>query len=173
MSADLIAPTALRFERRLTAPPQAVWHWLVEPALRARWFMTGRVEPRVGGALGMRIDADALSDGPTTVPERHRGDLLLDWAERITRYDPPHRLAFTWDGGAAGAVTIALAEDGDGTRLVLDHAGLRGAADAHAFATGWLAHLAALERRLTSRPVDFWALHDDAEAQAARVLAGA
>lgn len=39
--ADKITPRELRFERLLDAPIGKVWRFLIEPDLRARWFMGG------------------------------------------------------------------------------------------------------------------------------------
>lgn len=161
---DLITLETLRFERRLAAPIERVWQFLVDPELRARWFMGGPTDLRVGGTIGMTMDHDRLSDTPVPTPDRYRAAVGQSWAERFTRLEPPHLLAFTWDEGAAGEVTFELAEDGDGTRLVLTHNGLRGPDDAVNFGGGWHSHLAVLERRMRGESVaDFWALHAAAE----------
>ena len=38
---DTITPRQLRFERTLDAPIETVWRYLIEPELRAKWFMGG------------------------------------------------------------------------------------------------------------------------------------
>ena len=170
---DVITAQELRFERLLDAPVETVWRYLIEPELRAKWFMGGPTEPRVGGKLGMTFDHARLSDGDVPTPERLAGKVGKSWSETIARIDPPHLLAFTWDGGQAGAVEIRLAEAGDGkTRLTLVHTGLRGPDDARNFGGGWRAHLEVLQRRLSGKPVpDFWAIHRDAEERAKAALA--
>ena len=40
----------LRFERTLPASVDTVWKYLTESDLRARWFMGGSIDPRVGGS---------------------------------------------------------------------------------------------------------------------------
>ncbi|WP_439534147.1 SRPBCC family protein [Polymorphobacter sp.] len=161
----------LRFERLLDAPVETVWAYLVDPALRARWFMGGPTDLRVGGSIGMTMEHDRLSDGDVPTPERYRTHLGKCWTERITRLDPPNVLAFTWDDGAAGEVTITLRAQQGGTLLVLIHDGLRGLDDAHNFGGGWHAHLAALARRVRGDGVaDFWALHGQAEGEIERAL---
>jgi len=162
---DKITFQELRFERLLDAPIEKVWRFLIEPELRARWFMGGPTEAVVGGKLGFTMSHDRLSDDDVPVPERFRSHVGASWAERITRIEAPHLLSFTWDEGKAGEVTIALADENGKTRLVLTHSGLRGRGDAENFGSGWHAHLAALARRIRGDGVpNFWALHAEAEA---------
>lgn len=172
-TADRITPQTLRFERLLDAPVEKVWQYLVDPELRARWFMGGPSDLRAGGFIGMTMNHDRLSDEDVPMPERYLPHVGQSWQERITRIEPPRLLAFTWDGGEAGEVTFELADEGGRTRLVLTHAGLRGAGDAVDFGGGWHSHLAVLERRLRGEAVpDFWALHDRAEAAMREALGG-
>lgn len=99
--ADSITPQTLRFERLLDAPVEKVWRYLVDPELRARWFMAGPTELKVGGSFGLTMNHDNLSDEDVPTPEKYRPYLGKSWEERITRYEPPHLLAITWDGGEA------------------------------------------------------------------------
>ena len=162
--ADTITTDMLRFERLLDAPLDKVWQYLVDPELRAHWFMGGPTDSKVGGRIGLKMDHDRLSDGDVPTPEPYRPYIGNSWDERITRYEPPHVLAFTWESGAAGEVTFTLSAEGDRTRLVLTHTGLRGRDDAMNFGGGWHSHLAVLERRIKGEGVpNFWALHADAE----------
>jgi uncharacterized protein YndB with AHSA1/START domain len=168
---DSFTAQQLRFERDLAAPIDTVWQYLVDPDLRARWFMGGPTEPRVGGKLGFTFAHDALSDDDVPAPPRYAGMAGKAWSETITRIEPPHVLAFSWDDGEAGEVTIELTAAGDRTRLTLTHTGLRGPADAKNFGGGWGAHLAVLEKRLAGEHVaSFWALHEEAEARASEAL---
>ncbi|WEK43009.1 MAG: SRPBCC family protein [Candidatus Sphingomonas colombiensis] len=169
--ADLITPQELRFERLLAAPIDTVWQYLVDPELRARWFMAGPGDLRPGGTIGFTMAHERLSDEEVPTPERYAGVSGNTWNERVLRVEPPHTLAFNWSNGDAGEVTITLAPEGDGTRLVLHHTGLRGPEDAANFGGGWAAHLAALERRVAGQGVaNFWKLHADAEAVAKRAV---
>src|SRR5690606_21136782 len=155
---------SLRFERLLDAPLEKVWRYLVDPELRARWFMAGPSDLKVGGSFGLTMNHDNLSDNAVPTPEHYRPYLGDSWEERITRYEPPHVLAITWEGGKAGEVTFELTAKGEQTLLVLTHTGLRGRDDAVDFGGGWHAHLAALEKRVKGEAVpDFWALHAQAE----------
>ena len=161
----------MRFERLLDAPVEKVWQYLTDPNLRARWFMAGPTDLKVGGAFGLTMDHDRLSDGDVPTPERYRPYVGHRWEERITRLEPPHLLAFTWENGDAGEVMFELSEAAGKTRLVLTHSGLRGSEDAVDFGGGWHSHLAVLERRLRDEAVpDFWALHGEAEALIKKTL---
>lgn len=162
---DRIAPNALRFERLLDASVEKVWRYLTEPDLRAQWFMAGPSDMRVGGTLGLTVNHERLSDRDVPTPERYRAYSGHSWKERITRFEPPFLLAFTWEDGEAGEVTFELSQQGAQTLLVLTHTGLRGSADAISFGGGWHSHLAALKSRIKGEGVpDFWALHENAEA---------
>lgn len=170
---DLITAQELRFERVLEAPVEAVWQYLVDPELRTRWFMGGELEPRVGGKMHFVFDHDTLSDGDAPMPERYAKNKGKTWFETITAWDPPHRLAYSWDNGDAGTVTFTLDPVGEGrTRLVLHHTGLRGPQDAKNFGGGWGSHIAVLEARIKGEPVEnFWAIHAAKEAEAAAAVA--
>lgn len=170
---DVITAQELRFERVLEAPVETVWQYLVDPGMRARWFMGGEIEPRVGGKIHMVFDHDTLSDGDAPMPERYAKNKGKTWFETITVWDPPHRLAYSWDNGDAGTVTFTLDPVGEGsTRLVLHHTGLRGPQDAKNFGGGWGSHIAVLEARIKGEHVEsFWAIHAAKEAEAAAALA--
>lgn len=170
--ADTITADTLRFERLLDAPIEKVWQYLVDPDLRARWFMAGPTEPEVGGRFGLTMDHDNLSDQKVPTPEKYQRYIGHSWDERITRFEPPHLLAITWEDGKAGEVSFALSDEDGKTRLVLTHAGLRGREDAIDFGGGWHSHLATLERRIKGESVpDFWALHAESQATVERALA--
>ena len=169
---DAFTAQELRFERVLAAPVDTVWRYLTDPDLRTRWFMGGELEPQVGGKMHFVFDHDTLSDGDAPMPERYAKNKGKTWFETITVYDPPHRLAYSWDNGDAGTVTFTLEPEGeDQTRLVLHHTGLRGPSDAKNFGGGWGSHLAVLEKRIKGERVEnFWDLHAEAEAKAAAAV---
>lgn len=169
---DKIMPDSLRFERLLDASVEKVWQYLVDPELRARWFMGGPTDLRVGGGIAMEMNHDRLSDEQVSTPDRYKQFIGHSWEERITRIEPPHLLAFTWEAGEAGEVTFELIDEAGRTRVVLTHTGLRGREDAIDFGGGWHSHLAVLERRIRGDSVpDFWGLHAEAEAEMRTALA--
>lgn len=88
-----------------------------------------RIEPRVGGRI----------------IETERSGVEHEWG-RITAWEPPHRLAFTWhpgfDPAQAGDVEVTFAADPDHTRVTLEHRGFeKRGADATTmhrnYASGW------------------------------------
>ena len=165
--ADTITARQLRFERDLAAPVETVWQYLIDPELRARWFMAGPTEPRVGGKLGMTMAHGNLSDEDVPFPEKYAPYQGKSWHETITAVDPPRLLAFTWDEGKNGEVTIELEAIGERTRLTLTHSGIPTREGAVNFGGGWGSHLDVLERRLRGEHIaSFWALHAAAEARA-------
>ena len=169
---DIFTPHELRFERLLDAPVATVWRWLVDPELRAKWFMAGPIDLRVGGSFGLTIAHDNLSDGDVPTPERYAKMQGHGWSETITRVEPERVLAFEWDNGDNGEVTITLTPEGERTRLSLVHSGIKDRSGAANFGGGWGSHLTVLERRLRGDAVpDFWALHATAEASAKAALA--
>ena len=168
---DRITAQELRFERLLDAPVATVWAYLIDPDLRARWFMAGPSDIRPGGTIGLTMQHDNLSDEAVPTPEAYRAYVGHSWTERVTRVEPERLLAFEWDNGENGEVTITLEAEGERTRLVLLHTGIKDRDGAINFAGGWASHLAVLERRLRGEAVpDFWALHAEAEARARAAL---
>ena len=168
---DTLAADTLVFQRELEAPRETVWQYLIDPELRARWFMGGPTEPRIGGRLGMTMAHDNLSDESVPFPERYAPHQGKAWHETITAIDPPRLLAFTWDEGRNGQVTIALEEMGERTRLTLTHSGIPNRDGAISFGGGWGAHLDVLEKRLRGAHIaNFWALHAAAEERAKAAL---
>lgn len=163
------AADALRVVRTLDAPAATVWRWLTEPPLRLRWFAGGG--PFRAGEEGELIfDHDALSADPAPYPLRYLQWQGMRARERILALEAPRLLAMSWEQGREGVVSFKLGDDGARTRLTLDHVGLSGEAVRADLGAGWLAHLAVLQGRINGQPVrDFWAEHERAIAEVARV----
>jgi len=99
----------VRFERLLPLPIERVWQFLTDTALLPEWFGNGTIEPRVGGAV-------RLMNGHI------RGV--------VTQWNPPRRLAYTWNVFNAGEdqssypesyLTFELEPREDRVLLVLTH----------------------------------------------------
>jgi hypothetical protein len=88
----------------------------------------------------------------------------------VIRFDPPHLLETTFQGGENGTVTFELFPEGERSRLVVTHSGIKSPTGFQDFGGGWNSHMTVLQERLAGRGVmDFWALHArsrDAVAQA-------
>lgn len=154
----VLAPDTVRFERLLPGPVERVWAHLVESEKRGLWLATGTLEPRVGGAVELTFHNAALSREP--VPERHRarsGPIVS--RQRVTRFEPPRALAFTWGSAASPSeVLFELEPDGDRVRLTLTHTRLDRQARLDV-SGGWHTHLAVLAAHLDGRdPPAFWSL---------------
>lgn len=159
------APDTLRMVRLLDAPVDLVWRYLVESELRGQWFAAGPMEPEEGGAVELIFDHDNLSADDVPYPADYAEYKGAKGHERVIAFDPPRRLAFSWDGGKEGIATFELEPVGDRTRLTLVHSGISGPAPMANFGGGWHSHLAVLEGLLKGEPVrDFWALHARSEA---------
>ena len=122
---------ALRFERRFTAPPAALWDALTQPESLARWLLArAAIDPWPGGRFHL-----TLGGGSSVM------------AGIVRRWEPPRVLEYTWPETTAGGdslVRFEIFDDSGGSRLVLTHI-LRAGGDLADFASGWHWHLDALE----------------------------
>jgi uncharacterized protein YndB with AHSA1/START domain len=154
-----LSPDTLRIERVLDAPPETVWRWLVDPALREHWFAGGTTAEK-DGEFVLAFDHDKLSADDVPYPAPHIGKKGHVNRERVLHFEPPRLLTYSWMGGKEGQVTFELFPVGKQTRLVLTHSGITGPAPYTSFSGGWLSHLAVLQTKLAGGVVpDFWALH--------------
>jgi uncharacterized protein YndB with AHSA1/START domain len=162
---------SIRLERTLDAPIDTVWRYLTEADLRRDWFMGG-TDAKAGGEFELLNDHDNLSDDDVPYPESYAPYKGKVWSETVMRFEPPHLLETTFQGGKNGTVIYELSAVGEKTRLVLTHSGIVGGTGAQDFGSGWNSHLTVLEERLAGRGVkDFWALHARSREAVTKALA--
>jgi len=168
---EKIAPDTIRLERLLDAPAETVWRYLTEAELRQLWFMGGS-DATPGGQFELLNDHDNLSDDDVPYPESYAPYKGKTWNERVLRFEPPHLLETTFQGGKNGNVTYELFPEGEGTRLVVTHSGIKSPTGFQDFGGGWNSHMTVLQERLAGRGVkDFWALHARSREAVAKALA--
>lgn len=161
---NFTAPNEVRLVRCLPGPIERVWDYLLDPEKRAQWFAGGPIEPRAGGKVALVVRHQNLSPGETAPGGyecHHDVGFVMEW--RVTRYEPPGLLAFTFHHTQDDSETIfELTPEGDCVQLVLTHR-CRGDQLPHLvnFAAGWHSHLIILLFLLenTERPL-FWADHN-------------
>ncbi|WP_369142096.1 SRPBCC domain-containing protein [Streptomyces sp. R44] len=93
-------------EKFLPHPPAAVWKALTDPDLHARWWAAGDIKPVVGHRF--TLDMGNFGSQPCEVTEVDEQRLLA------------YRFA---EGTLDTTITWTLQPAGEGTRLVLTHAG--------------------------------------------------
>lgn len=116
---------ALRFERRLDHPVERVWRAITEPDELLQWYPG---VPEWDLELGERFGSEGGAEA----------------TGRITELDPPHLLAYDWDGEQ---FRFELRPDGDGCILVFTHVFADRAPGAQ-HAAGWEIYLCRLEVHL-------------------------
>ncbi len=153
-------PRTVRIERLLPGPAERVWSHLVDSEKRRLWLAAGEMEPRTGGAVTHLFRHRELSH--ETTPDAYRGfDASPPMHGRVTRWDPPRVLAYTWPGdGGASEVTFELFAEGRDVLLVLTHRRLADRRTMISVASGWDTHVGILIDRLNGhRPRGFWSTH--------------
>jgi uncharacterized protein YndB with AHSA1/START domain len=156
---ERIGTDAIRLERMLDAPVEKVWRYITEAELRSQWFMGG-TDARANSEFELLNDHDNLSSEDVPYPESYAPYKGGVWSEKVLRFEPPHLLETTFQGGKNGTVTYELSADGERTRLVLTHSGMQSPTGSQDFGSGWNSHLSVLEEKLAGRSVpNFWALH--------------
>ena len=135
----------LRMTRTIRADRQAVWNAWTQPEHMKKWSCPAPggvkaldVDLRVGGSfrLAMQVEDESYTAFGT-----------------YREIDPPNRIVYTWDweqeSHAVGetVVTVEFNEVGDGTEIVLTHAGFPAQEAKVGHEEGWgacLEHFAAL-----------------------------
>jgi uncharacterized protein YndB with AHSA1/START domain len=149
----------VRLERLLPGPIERVWDYLTDSRKRATWLAAGEFELREGGRIELRFDNDSLSPGALR-PERQCSP-DSGFTGRITRFDPPRALAFTWEGaGDPSEVTFELAPRDGQVLLTVTHRRLVDRGVRVSVASGWDVHVSILAARLAGEtPAPFWPTH--------------
>ncbi|MGD1065650.1 MAG: SRPBCC family protein [Vulcanimicrobiaceae bacterium] len=134
--ATFISPGTLRFERELPGPIDRVWDYLTKTELLATWFD--------GGTIGTEVGADAT--------------FTFGMHGRITVYEPPHVLEYTWNEPETSTGPIVdtlvrweLQPRGEQVLLTLTHSRIATSSVA-GFGAGWHAGLAGLDAALSGTP---------------------
>jgi uncharacterized protein YndB with AHSA1/START domain len=166
-------PGTVRIQRVLPGPIERVWAYLTESEKRGTWLASGDMEPRVGGQVELRFRNSELSAHGESPPEKHRehacGGSQTDG--RVTAWEPPQRLGYTWGGGSE--VTFELTPREADVLLVLTHRRLGDRNEMLSVSAGWHAHLDILGDKLAGRETrPFWSTHARLEEEyAARIPA--
>jgi uncharacterized protein YndB with AHSA1/START domain len=135
----------VRFERRLSHPPERVWRAITDPDELAAWFpdtIEGEFAPGAEVRFPKFVEMDLPAVG------------------KVTEFDPPRLLAYTW---GPSTLRFELEPDGEGCRLVFTDTVPR--EETAKNAAGWEVCLADLEATLagekTERAEDEWVeLHE-------------
>lgn len=150
----------LRLSRLLPGPIDRVWTYLTDSRKRATWLAAGEFDLRLGGRIELQFDNDSLTPGDP--PPAKSGGRKPSFTGTITRYEPPHVLAFTWNGWQEPTeVTFELQPcDGD-VQLTITHVHLVDRGLRIGVAGGWDTHVRILEARLRGDdPPPFWPTHE-------------
>jgi uncharacterized protein YndB with AHSA1/START domain len=141
------SPEVATIVRDFDSAPEVVWRAWTEPAQMRRWYgsdpngevTAARADVRVGGSYSVTfVDSDGT---------RHTA------SGEYTEVEPYSRLAFSWhwesEPGVASSVTVLLEPNGEGTRMLFQHAGI-GYGSSHNFEQGWQSTFDKLERALVT-----------------------
>ncbi len=151
---------SLQIQRFLPGSIERVWQYLTDSDLRKRWLASGEMQAEEGSEFEFCWRNDELAgekSGATSgtavdaecAVEEHR------MQSKITAWNPPHRLAFTWSN--SGDVTIELEQRGDEVLLTLTHRQLPDKGTIVGVSSGWHAHLDHLLACLgETQPLSFW-----------------
>ena len=163
----VIAPNTIRFERLLPGPIERVWAYLTESEKRAKWLASGAMELRVDGDVELFwLHTNLDTTKPDEPPEKYKNGHTMK--ARITRYEPPHVLGYTWGAraDALSEVVFELSEQGNDVLLVLTHHRLPNQNDLLGVSGGWHTHLDVLVEHLNGRIAPaFWSKMDGLNAE--------
>lgn len=149
----LTEPATLTVQRLLPGPIERVWDFLTQSDLRRQWLAAGDMTMEVGAPFELTWRNDELTDPPGNKPDGFGKEHSMQ--STITECDPPHRIAFTWNG--SGDVSIALEPRGEQVLLTLVHRQLPNRNTMLMVSAGWHAHLDILVARVEGGTSErFW-----------------
>lgn len=104
----------IRRELQIPQPPQEVWHAITDRETLAEWMFPNDFEPRLGHRFTFQVPPN---------PKVNFDGLTVNC--EVLELDPPRRLAFSWSAAAIvdTRVSFLLEPEGEGTRLIFEHAG--------------------------------------------------
>ena len=161
-------PGTVRFERLLPGPVERIWAYLTESEKRRKWLASGEMEPRLGGRVELTFNNSELSAHIEQTPEKYKQYEGVSFTGRITRYEEPRVLSYTWGGepGEESEVTFELIPQDHDVLLVLTHRRLGDREAMVSVSGGWHTHLDVLRDNLEGRePRPFWSTHADLESE--------
>jgi hypothetical protein len=134
----------------------------------------GGSDAKPKGSFDLVVDHDLLStDTEVAYPEGYAQFKGTVWTEEVIRFEPPHLLETSFQGGKNGVVTYELVPEGAKTRLILTHSRIASPVGAQDFGSGWNSHLTVLQERLAGRSVkNFWVLHAQSREAVRQALEG-
>jgi uncharacterized protein YndB with AHSA1/START domain len=116
----MAAPVSVTVERRIAAPPEALFDAWLDPPCVGKWLFA------TAGGVMEKVEIDPRVGGRFTIVER-RGDDLAEHFGEYVELDRPRRLAFdfwTSFSDERTRVTITIVADGEGALLTLRHEGV-------------------------------------------------
>jgi uncharacterized protein YndB with AHSA1/START domain len=105
----------VRREILIPQPMETVWQALTESSTLAQWMFPNDFQPRIGHRFTFHVPGN---------PKMNFDGLIVRC--EVLELQPPSRLVFSWSAGGAvenTRVTLQLSQDGEGTRLSLEHTG--------------------------------------------------
>ena len=113
-------PVSVTVERRIAAPPEAVFDAWLDPESLGRWLFA------TPGGVMEKVEIDARVGGGFLVAERRGADLAEHFGEYVA-LDRPRLIAFDfWTSFSAERtrVTVTIEPDDDGSLVTLRHDGV-------------------------------------------------
>lgn len=106
---------SIQREMRFPQPRDQVWEAITDSDSLAEWMFPNDMEPRVGHRFTFRVPGN---------PKMNFDGLIVDC--EVLTCEPPALLVFSWSAGGAVVdtrVSFRLEADGEGTRVLFEHAG--------------------------------------------------